>query len=95
MHFTAFGVALALATAPAVHAQQLAMATPAPVEVADPRPVETPAAPEVDATPVHAEAVEVRREAVEAEATRQTSARSLFTIIGVVVVVLALVSFLT
>ena len=88
-------LALALLGVPALHAQQLALASNTPATEPAPRPAESPVeAAEVNITPVRAEAVEVRR-APESEATREPSARNLFTIIGVVVVVLAVIAFLS
>ena len=87
-------LALALIGVPALHAQQLALASNTPATEPAPRPAESSVeAAEVDITPVRAEAVEVRRIS-EVEAAQEPSARNLFTVIGVVVVLLAVVAFL-
>jgi hypothetical protein len=95
--------ALVLIAAPAIHAQQHAPTIAAPVaEAAHAAPgvttesaAEAMPAPQVVGAPqAQTQAMEVRTEPVSA-ATTQITARSFFTIIGVVVVIVALVAFLT
>lgn len=94
MRSTIFGLALALFTVPALQAQQLA--TPTPIEEPAPRPAEMPLLnSEVAPIPTRAEAIEVKWESAATDSAREPSARNLFTIIGVVVVVAALIAFLT
>lgn len=87
-------LALVLVAVPAAHAQQpdAVVAPELATGVATEAPLPTR---EAETTPTRAEAVETKREMVEVESGRETSARNLFTIIGVVVVVIALIAFLS
>jgi len=87
------GLVFALAAVPAVQAQQAS--EPIMQEQSELQPIAAPSASvEASPTAAHVEAVPVRYEDAEATAAQRTTARNALTIIGAVVVVLALVSFL-
>ena len=94
MRPTIVGIALLFAAASGVHAQ--AAPAVAALEQAEPRAVESPTAT-VEAPQLSA-SVEIPRDsykATEAVAPREVSVRSVLTIIGAIVVVVALVSLIT
>jgi hypothetical protein len=87
--------ALCLAGVPAIQAQEVVAPTSA--EQLDSRPATTSSDVPADVVPapVQSEARLPRAEIVEAAPIQQVSVRSILTIIGAIVVVLALVAFLT
>ena len=87
--------ALGLAGVPAIQAQEIVAPTSA--EQLDSRPATTTSNLPADVVPapVQAEAKLARAEIVEAAPVQQVSVRTILAVIGAIVVVLALVAFLT